>query len=897
MGNTPSKRRWNKCTGYVLCALLATIFSSVSVSSQQSDPVSFSGEILPLLRQNCFRCHGDGQQKSNLDLRTLTGTLRGGLHGPAVVPGNPKESRLYRRVAGLEDPNMPFGSDRLAEDDIELLRRWIDQGAEWDEGARELVAAPAAGDSTPEVEGTGTEDGTWWSFKKVIDHPVPEASSPRWNKNPIDAFVMESLHKKGLSPAPEADKHTLIRRSYLDLTGLLPSHEEVTAFVNDNSPGAFNRMVDRLLESPRYGERWGRHWLDVARYADSGGYEQDYDYVNAWRYRDYVIRAFNHDKPYNQFVLEQLAGDELDEVTHDSLIATGFHRVMATVGFREKDNPQYRYTYLNDMIATTSRGLMGLTVDCARCHNHKFDPIKQVEYYQMMATFFPFVKYDHPLAPPQEVAAYEARKDEVETRIEPLKERIGKIQEPYKALAFEKKLSTFPEEIQLAVGTPEEERTEGQKLLAAQILSTRGGGKIDELLSPEDKAEIEKIKEKIKEIEKELPDPLPVAMGIRDGDYRFAPDGQGDQVQPGKGNREFYDFEGTFLPQAGKRYVPPTAHMLPTGDYLNKGPEVEPGFLGVLTKGNPPEALPPSDGRISTGRRRALAEWLIDEDHPLTARVMVNRIWQHHFGRGLVNTPSNFGQMGQLPSHPKLLDWLAREFVRQGWSIKHLHRLIMNSEVYRMSSSYASKANAGIDPENIYLWRFRQHRLEAEGVRDIILATSGQLNLKAGGEPFFPPVPKKMWESFKKGRWVLNEENPEVWRRSVYAYGKRGMRYPMFEVLDLPDLNVTCERRNTTTVATQALTLLNNGFVVQQARYFADRVWQQAGPDPARQVKAAYRIALNREPRQDELDRNIAFLGQQGDQLQGAGASKPQLEALVDLCNVVFNLNEFIYIN
>ena len=906
MGKTTSSHLWNSCTGYAMCALFAALFSMVPARSQQSNPVSFTAEILPLLRQNCFRCHGDGQQKSNLDLRTLSGTLRGGLHGPAIVPGNPEESRLYRRVAGVEEPNMPFGSDRLAKDEIELFRRWIAQGADWNAGAPDLVAtAPTTDDSTLEVEGTGTKDGTWWSFKKVIDYPVPDVDSPKWNKSPIDAFVMKTLQDKGLQPAPEADKSTLIRRAYLDLTGLLPYPEEVTAFVNDTSPDAFKKIIDRLLDSPHYGERWGRHWLDVARYADSAGYEMDYDYPNAWRYRDYVIRSFNVDKPYNQMVLEQLAGDELDEITHDSLIATGFNRVMPTVGFREKDNPQYRYTYLNDMIATTSRGFMGLTVDCARCHDHKFDPILQVEYYRMMATFFPAVKYDHPLAPPEEVAAYETRKAEVDARLKPFQELIKKIEKPYRKIALEKKLATFPEDIQKVVATPEGERTAGQQLLAAQVLSLGGRGDISELLSSEDQTEIEKLKENIKTIEKDFPEPLPVAMGIRDGDYRFAPNGPGDEVQPGKGNREVYDFEGTYLPQPGKPFVPPPAYMLPSGDYLNKGAEVQPGFLKVATQGNPPKANPPADGPITTGRRRALAEWLIREDHPLTARVMVNRIWQHHFGRGLVYTPSNFGQMGQLPSHSKLLDWLTSEFTDKDWSIKNIHRLIMSSQSYRMSSEFHSEANEKIDPENIYLWRYRQHRLEGEAIRDIMLVASGNLNVAVGGKPFFPPISEQVLEAQgikpdgepEKGIWEFTEEGPEVWRRSVYSYWKRGLRYPMFDVLDLPDLSVTCERRPTTTVATQALTLLNNSFVIRQAGHFADRVWQKSGSDPAHQVKTTYRIALSREPGAAELNQNMAFLDQQSSQLRKAGVSNPQFEALVDLCNVVFNLSEFVYIN
>ena len=738
----------------------------------------------------------------------------------------------------------------------------------------------------------------WWSFKMPVRHSVPAVGDLRWSENPIDAFIGRRLEDEGLEPAPVADKRTLIRRAYLDLVGLLPDPDEVTAFIHDDSQHAFGKLIDWLLDSPHYGERWGRHWLDVVRYGDSGGYEHDYDYPQAWRYRDYVIRAFNQDKPYHRFILEQLAGDELDEVTYDSLTATGFHRVGATVGFREKDNPQYRYTYLDDMIATTSRAFMALSVECARCHDHKFDPIQQLDYYRMMATFFPFVKFNHPLAPPEQVAAYQARKAEIENRVRPLQERIEEIEKPYKKIAFAKKLETFPQEIQIAVRTPEAERTPGQKLLAAQVISIGVGKKVSKLLRVEDQAEIDRLRGRIEEIEKELPEPLPVAMGIRDGDYRFAPEGRGDEKLPGKGDRQFYDFEGSFLPQPGRPYSPPPAHLLPAGDYRDKGPEVQPGFLQAITRGDPPTAHPPSNGHVTTGRRRALAEWIISENHPLTARVMVNRIWQHHFGRGLVSTANNFGRMGQRPTHPELLDWLAGEFVRSGWSLKHMHRLMMTSRAYRMSSAYDSEANARIDPEGVYLWRYRRRRLEGEGIRDIILAASGHLNLKMGGKPFFPPIPEKVRESFNQGIWEMTQEGPDVWRRSVYSYWKRGLRYPLFDVFDLPNLNVSCERRTVTTVPTQALTLLNNKFVLEQARYFAERVLRQAGREPAAQVKTAYRIALGREPGPVELDRNVGFLRRQSSyHSERKGDSHAEREALTDLCHVVLNLNEFVYIH
>jgi hypothetical protein len=885
MLNSPLKRLGARRsgTGSVLALAFWLCLASGAAWSQSPDPISFQNEIYPILEQRCHVCHGELQRQSELDLRTRAAMLKGGANGPALVPGDARESRLYRRIAGIEAPVMPMGME-MPQEEILKLRDWINQGAPA-EGASQQAAAAHGAEAAAE---------DWWAFHKPLRPAVPEIADARWSKNPIDAFTYRKLQEKGLKPAPRADKTTLVRRAYLDLLGTLPTPAEVDAFVNDDAPDAFARLVDRLLESPRYGERWGRHWLDVARYADSGGYEHDFDYPAAWRYRDYVIGAFNQDKPYDQFVREQLAGDELDKVTFDSLTATGFNRVGPTVGYREKDNPQYRYSYLDDMIGTTSRAFMGLTVNCARCHDHKFDPITQVEYYRMMAVFFPYVNYDWPLAPPEDVAAYEAKKAAVEGRIQPLKDRIAEIQAPYRELAFQEKLQEFPEEIQVAVRTPEPERSEGQKLLAAQVESIRGNA--DKFMTEEHSAEVKKLRAEIDEIEKELPAELPFAMGIRDGDYRFTPDGRGDEPLPGKGDRITYDFEGTYLPVAGKPYEPPRARILPTADYNDLGDPVDPGFLKVVSKGHPATELPPSRDYISTGRRRALAEWLVSDDHPLTSRVMVNRIWQNHFGRGIVATPSNFGKLGQLPTHPELLDWLATEFVGQGWSIKAMHRLMMNSESYQMTAAFFDEGNAKKDPRNDFLWRYRQRRLEAEIIRDTILAAAGNLNLEMGGAPFFPPIPKEVQESYPNGKWKANEEGPAVWRRSVYSYFKRGLRYPMFDVFDLPNLNVTCESRVTTTVPTQALTLLNNTFVLDQARYFAERIAAQAGSEQDARVRAAYRIALGREPLPKEIQENVGFLNRQHDYHESRSSEDASLLALLDLCHVILNLNEFIYI-
>jgi hypothetical protein len=430
-------------------------------------------------------------------------------------------------------------------------------------------------------------------------------------------------------------------------------------------------------------------------------------------------------------------------------------------------------------------------------------------------------------------------------------------------------------------------------LLAAQVLSIRGGN-YRELMTAADRARLASLDKEAREISKGMPKPLPVAMGIRDGDYRFQPDGPGDEPLPGKGSREDVTLEGSYIPVAGKVYQAPTAYFLDRGDYLSKLHEVQPGFLEVIaTSAAAPTAIPPRDGRATTGRRRALAEWIASPENPLTARVMVNRLWHHHFGRGIVSTPSNFGRLGQLPSHPELLDWLATEFVARKWSIKAMHRLIMTSAAYRMESGYHNEASAAADPENIGLWRFPERRLEAEIVRDIVLDASGNLNRQHGGAPYFPEVADRVLKGVAKGIWVKNTDGPELWRRGLYSYYKRGMRYPMFEVLDQPDPNTTCEMRNTSTVATQALTLMNSEFVIRQARAFAERVSREAGAEQDAQVKTAYRIALGRLPNAPELARNIAFLNRQTASYGGADGA---LKALADLCDVVLNLNEFVYL-
>jgi Protein of unknown function (DUF1553)/Protein of unknown function (DUF1549) len=719
----------------------------------------------------------------------------------------------------------------------------------------------------------------YWAFKLPVRSAVPETAT-RFD-NPIDRFLDQTRREKGLEPAPRASRLTLLRRAYLDLIGLPPSPAEIAAFLADDAPDAWPRLIDKLLASPHYGERWGRHWLDVARYADSSGFEQDYDRPNAWRYRDYVIRAFNQDKPYDQFLKEQLAGDELDAKNDETFIATGFLRAGPRVAFREKDNPERRYEYLDDLIATTGRGLLGLTVQCARCHNHKFDPIPQRDYYSLVATFFGYVETTRPLVAPAEAAAYQKKMSDIDARQASLKAQLKQIEAPYQARLRQDAYKRFPEDVQRAIAKPERERTPGEQLLAQQVIEqvNVGGRALAAAMTPADAARTKALADEIAALDKQRPEPIPLAEIVTDGDYRYAPNGEGDEVIGCPKCRIIEGPPGTFLHSGSGRYQAPPSHFLLRGDPNTKGSEMKPGFVAAATYGNPPIEIPPADGHTS-GRRRALAEWLASPQNPLTARVIVNRIWHHHFGRGIVATLDNFGKMGDPPTHPELLDWLAVEFMSRGWSIKQMHRLIMTSDAYRMASAFEHGTNRDKDPQDQYLWRFRAQRLDAEVVRDSILIASGGLNLAIGGPPVFPPLPKELMTEANHGIWKTQPDGPDVWRRSVYVYRKRGLAFPMFQVFDLPEQNVTSAARYVSTVPTQALTMLNDAFVLRHAELFADRVKREAGSDPARQIDLAYRIALTRPPTPTEL---------------AIALDATRTGSLSDFTHVLLNVNEFVY--
>ena len=844
----------------------ALLAASVALFAADRE-ISFSKDVQPIFQKTCWNCHGPSVQLSQLSLATREAALKGGAHGAALVPGNSGKSKLYLLAAGLEKPAMPIGG-KLTATEVETLKLWIDQGAKWEGTATIISGAPPAVADPP----IRPEERAYWAFKLPVKPALPIEKT-----NPIDAFIQITLAAKGRHQTPRADRATLVRRAYLDLIGLPPSPAETAEFVSDNSPNAWPKLIDKLLASPQYGERWGRHWLDLARYADSNGFEHDFDRPNAWRYRDYVIRAFNEDKPYDIFLREQLAGDEIPQVTNDSLIATGFLRSYAKVGFREKDNPEFRFEYLDDMIATVGKGLLGLTVQCARCHDHKFDPIRQADYYRLQAALWGYVEVDHPLVPKEQAYEYKRRTADVNSKIADLRLQIREIDLPYRAKLLPAKYAKYPANVREALAVPPADRTPGQKLLADQVIRavTVSDAEIARIISPDDNAKKAQLLAAVAATEKTRPDPIPVAMGVTDGDYRFTPDGPGDEPAPGKGKGS-YSGEGSYVHEGAGRYQAPPSWFQIRGDVNSHGPDTKPGFVKVATYGNPPTELPPATPHTS-GRRLALAEWLVSRENPLTARVAVNRIWYNHFGRGIVASVDNFGKMGELPTHPELLDYLATEFIDKGWSTKQMHRLIMTSETYQMASdgTASNSSNDGM------LASFPQQRLDAEALRDAILTVSGGLNRKMEGPPVFPVLPKDILGSMTNGIWKQKDDSADVWRRSVYIYRKRSLPMPLLEAFDLPNQNLTCGARNVTTVPTQALTLMNNEFILNQAELFARRLAEGAPNDKARQIDLAYQIALSRAPRAEERSVSLKFLNQY---------------TLNDFAHVMLNLNEFLYV-
>jgi uncharacterized protein DUF1553/uncharacterized protein DUF1549/cytochrome c len=868
--------------------------SAGSPGSSTKEPLSvnaklFKEKVHPILSARCGECHSDERKYGGFTLETRSGFLTGGWHGPVVVPQKPEESRLYRRVARMEKSYMPFGqAEPLPAEELSLIREWIEGGAEWPqdrqtEEAERTRQARLKDLQKLENRPVTEEERRWWSFVKPVRPPVPTVKDASRVKNPIDAFILARLEAKGLQPAPQASRSTLIRRLYFDLIGLPPNPVEVQAFETDPAGDAYDKLVDRLLDSERYGERWGRHWLDVARYADSDGYEYDLVRPNAWRYRDYVIRAFNNDKPYNRFILEQLAGDELPERNYESLTALGFCRNGPFIGDMVlMQNEMTRQDELDDMVTTTSAAFLGLTMGCARCHNHKYDPLGQKDYYRLVSVFAPSVRTDIPLVPDNVSKKYDRQVFRIDQEIDKLTQQLRLLQKPVRDRLTQEKYKELPEPIQVALKTDPAKRTEAQRRQATQVIASVRVSESDLIaaLPPEDKKKSEELKQQIADLEKSKPPALPSAMAITD-----------------------------------PTTTPAASYFLHRGSTLSKGSAMEPGPPLVLSASAREIVFPrPQPEAKTTGRRLALAEWLASEDNPLTARVMVNRIWQHHFGKGIVETPNDFGRMGAAPSHPELLDWLATEFVRQGWSVKAMHRLILKSSTYQQASEFTSAANQKKDPQNQLLWKMPLQRVEGEIVRDSILAVSGGLNLKAGGPGVFPELDPGLIGLIeatqnKDRRWPVTQDGPELWRRSIYVTQKRSVSAPIMDLFDPPDLVSSCPKRNTTTVAPQALQLLNNKFVMGQSTLFAERLRNEVGKDSAEQIRRAFRLAYGRPPDVVELETSQTFLKKQATyhnaltrKLQDEGVDPaeipdPDKAALTDLCHSLFNSNEFVYVD
>ncbi|MFT4550571.1 MAG: mono/diheme cytochrome c family protein, partial [Verrucomicrobiales bacterium] len=721
----------------------------------------YADEIKPLFQKHCFECHGAKKTKGGLDLTRRVNLMHGGDSGVAIVVGDRSASLLFKSVTHAVEQKMPHKKDKLADAEIDTIGRWIDAGADYaaeDIGTEaDLVAAAAR----PMV--IGAKDRAFWSFGPLLPGTPPPVKEGAWSRTPIDRFLSAALQAAGLEPSAPADRRTLIRRASFTVLGLPPAQAEVEAFVADQDPKAYEHLIDRLLGSEHYGERWARHWLDVARFAESHGYEADNDRPNAYSYRDAVIRAFNRDLPYHQFIQWQLAGDEYAPDDQLAKTLTGFIAAGPTI--TDEGGERVKWEKLDDIVSATGEAMLALSIGCAKCHDHKYDPIRARDYYGMAGIFANHKVHDIPLAAPQ--------------------------------------------------------------------------------------------------------------------------GGTGMVVTDHNRNR-------------------PQAQFLERGDWRHKSP-TDYQFLEVLM----PSAdstkqwlKDPPDGSNTSYSRRAMAEWMTDTQDGagrLLARVIVNRLWQHHFGTGIVKTASNFGSQGAAPTHPELLDWLASELIENGWSLKHTHKQILMSAAYRQSTT-SDQAKLAKDPTNQFLSYRRPLRLEAEAVRDAILAASGVLNRKMYGPSVKPWIHNDAIATGSTKKWPENvKDGPDTWRRSIYIYTKRSMLMPMLEAFDLPDSTRSCAVRNATVIAPAALLMLNNEFIRDQAKHLAARVAQESGTDPAAQVQKLYAVALARTATLDEIALGIEFMASQAEVYAGgpdkAIAHGHRTDALVNYCQAVLALNEFLYVD
>jgi hypothetical protein len=867
----------------VPAAELAVVLASLFTASAAPAP-DFSRDVLPLLEQHCFKCHGPEKQKGGLRLDIKEGAFKTGESGErAIVPGRASESRLIKLVASNDDAErMPSKGESLSAAQIGLLKRWIDAGAGWPE------SAASRGVATRAEMVVSDDDRKHWSFLPLRCPPLPSVKNESAVRTPVDRYILARLEAQKLAPSPQADGRKLVRRIYFDLIGLPPAPEQIESFLGEftrNSKEAVASLVDRLLASPHYGERWARHWLDVARYADSDGQESDADRPTAHHYRDFVIRSLNDDLRFDTFVRWQLAGDELEPDNPQAIAATGFivagtHAVLAD-NLMEEERIRTRFNELDDMIATTGSAMLGLTLGCARCHDHKYDPVPRRDYYRLLSAFNGGDRAQVSLAPLEEVRRHreaEAKwKGEYDVAKKRLDDWLKALTTPHETAARHAKvdkLKISDDEKTLLKNEPDNPQA---KELASRFSNELKVEEKDyrQFLTDEERVEWDARARALETVEARRPKPLPAALGFAD----FGP-------QP----RE------TFL--------------LARGDFRAKSEPVALGFLTVLTTGKAPgdywtAARAGSRRSDSTQQRRALAEWMTDIDHgagALVARVIVNRVWQHHFGQGLVRTVNDFGARCDPPTHPELLEWLTHEFVKGGWKLKPLHRLILTSSVYLQGTTF-DPANAKVDPDNRLLWRRRPQRIESEILRDSMLAVSRTLNPQMFGPAVKSPIaPEAIQARNMKDPYPKDvNDTPATRRRSIYLFHKRVVQHPLMQAFDGPDAQASCGRRENTTVAPQALALLNDKFVRARAMDFAQTVGEEAGGEPEAQIRLAWRLALGRDPSRDELDSGIAFVNAQIRRRSVQDSSRPetvtQQVALTDLCQAIFALNEFIYVD
>ena len=840
----------------------AALLLSLAAAAQAADnlppaakiKVDYARDIAPLLSSRCYMCHGPQQQMSGLRLDRKDAAMR------VIQPGKSANSRLIYMVAGLGNKVMPPVGPRLTASQIGLLRAWIDQGVNWPAALETASAKPQP---------------THWSFRPIA-HPAPPAVRDRaWPRNAIDDFVLARLETEGIAPSPEASKTTLIRRASLDITGLPPTPQEIDAFLRDNRPDAYERLVDRLLDSPHYGERWGRFWLDLARYADSDGYEKDRARPWAWRYRQWVIEALNRDMPYDEFTIEQLAGDLLPNRTIGDLVATGFNRNTLTNREGGTDPEQFRDEQVLDRAATLGTVWLGLTVGCAQCHNHKFDPISQKEFYQLTAFFNTQEEVNIPAPLPGEVGPYLEARPAYEQKRAALLDEYG----------IPKVEKDWEDKLRYACLHPGEH--DDWDFAYGEFTHTVDNAKKVLFMDPAKRSELERTA---------ITDTLLGSCGnLFPKDYCAG-------LKIPELRKKLNDLNATmppysYAPVLLESDTPPKTYVHVKGDWREHGDEVHPGT---------PAILPPMPAGQPVNRL-TLARWLVSPQNPLTARVEVNRIWQEMFGRGIVHTSEDFGTQGDPPSHPELLDWLATEFENRGWSMKQMVRLIATSSTYRQSSAARPELESK-DPDNTLLARQSRVRLPAELIRDEALSAAGLIDLRVGGPSVKPPQPKGVAElSYANSvKWV-ESKGADRYRRGLYVFFQRTTPYPQLMNFDAPGASLSCTRRERTDTPLQALNLMNDPVFFEAAQAMAFRVMRESSGSFRDRLGYAYDITLGRAPTAHEAERLGKYFDDTMHHLdqdpQGVtalfpnrfeGVPQEQAAAWVEMSRVLLNLDEFI---